>query len=111
MSTSTSVPPAMQPPIQFANYEQCECTRCGSAIPQQNIVKNILKDNAYSATRQSVRAFCEHCDTMFVAIRILRGGVWEIEGKIETFTEGKVLEAFRRRLEAQRGDVHRGPAA
>lgn len=102
MSTTTP-----SPGMQIIGYEQCDCTHCNSVIPQQNIVKNFLPQDNYAHVRQCVKALCEHCGTMYTLTRSLIAGHWEIEAPgVQQVTSIAEIGKFRRRLEAQRGDIH-----
>ena len=106
MSKTTS------PGMEIIYSEQCDCVQCQSVIPAQNIVKNILHTGSYRATQQSVKALCEHCGTLYQLTRTLRNGQWEIDAPgIIVVGDTRLVHSFRKRLELQRGDIHRTPAA
>jgi hypothetical protein len=108
--SKNSTASARRSPIAFEMYEQCTCTCCQTAIPRENIVKQIDPKNI-GPTRQRVRALCPACDSMFEFIRTLRNNAWEIGSEIERVTDPKRRERFIRRLDAQRGNIQRTPAA
>lgn len=87
--------------VRIEHFEQCECLRCQSAIPQQNVARNIVKETGV----QNVRAYCEHCSTLYEFSRVLRNGVWTITDGVAEVTDRRRKLSFIRRLAFVRGDV------
>lgn len=90
--------------LAFIPQEQALCLGCDGVIPRQNVIAQIRRDNL-GATVQRVRAWCEHCKTMFELHRQLRGGVWQMAGEVEIVTDANRRATLLRRMAAQRGEV------
>ena len=86
----------------FFPQEQCLCLQCHAQIPRQNVIAQI-DTLATGPTRQRVRAWCEHCKTMYELYRRLSGGVWQTMGKVEIVASDTRRRQFLKRLTAQRG--------
>jgi hypothetical protein len=100
--------PSAEPTFQFDHFEQCFCTRCDSVIAQKHIVANIMQGDLGRA-RRSMKAWCEHCDTLYSLELGLSNGCWfPIAGTLKVVNNPSQLHAFAKRLALINGDVQVG---
>ena len=102
------MPATKEPTIAFASVEEAYCRCCDSRIAPDHIARNLLpvpKDAVAPATRQKVRAWCEHCDRLYEAVRELSGGTWTLLSDVELVTDPKRVAAFKARIAHLRGDI------
>jgi hypothetical protein len=100
---------ATQPPsggLTFVPMEQCICA-CGEDIRPPYLHASIIKHarSQIHPTRQSVKAYCQHCQRLYLLTRVLSGGLWQTEsGPIEV-TDARRKAEFVASLDRLNGNV------
>ena len=89
--------------FRYIAIEQAICPNeaCESLIRRECIQAR----EDLSTGHRVVKAYCRHCDRLWTATFIMRGGVWTIVGRPELITEQAVIDGFKRRLAAVFGEV------
>src|ERR1041385_1046749 len=87
-------------PMEFAT-----CTNCEATIRRECIVAKIIDKHQLGPTRQNIRAYCEHCDTMIELTRELRGGVWTIIEAPHVVSDESRRQSFLARIAHERGII------
>ncbi len=98
------------PPLRIESQEFCVCCRCENTIRRQHVFSNIQRSNGLHPTRQTLRAWCLHCQTGFRLTRILRDNQWTIDGEVK-IVEGPALAALKERVALADGDRQVGQSA
>jgi hypothetical protein len=97
--------------LHFEMSDRCSCLSCQAEIPRENIAANIVNQREIAPTRQCVRAWCDHCSTLFELTRELRGGVWQISGGVAVVNDPAKRKAFLARIAHNRGVIQVNKAA
>jgi hypothetical protein len=77
---------------------------CEATIARECVLATIDRDSSSSIgpTRQTIKAYCEHCSTMMELKRELRGGVWCMLDQPAIVADKKKKAGFLARIEHQR---------
>lgn len=83
--------------------EQIRCPNgvCDSAIRPELAVSSVDPGSGV----RTVKAFCEHCRTLWLARFVLSGGIWIIRDAPRPIRDSRLINSFQRRHAAALGQT------
>jgi hypothetical protein len=89
----------------YAQAEQARCANpeCDAVIPAACIASST---DASTGVR-TVRAWCQHCDRLWMAKLVLAGDRLQFVEPVHEITDTRLRKQFRRRIERALGEIQR----
>jgi hypothetical protein len=94
--------------LAIEDVEQLRCLRCNSIIAREAVSRNLVDKRNNCGTVQEVKAYCDHCDTLYLTNRVLSNGQYVPHGDVRIVTSREIRERFLARLAHLRGDSQVG---